>query len=70
VDSWVAVGLRVAVALRVDAALRMARLVGSTVARFVAVADSTVAVVFMAEAADTVGAVMVADTGKLVRSLI
>jgi hypothetical protein len=45
--------------------------VGSTAARFAAVADSTVAVVFMAEAADTVVVDMVAvDTGKLVRSLI
>jgi hypothetical protein len=64
--------------------LRVAlRLVGSTVAPFAAVADSTAAVVFMAEAASTaaagstvVAADMVAadmgaaDTGKPVRSLI
>jgi hypothetical protein len=54
--------------------LRVARLVGSTVARFAAEADSTVAAL-MAEAAstaeaDTVGVDMVVDTAKVIRSLI
>jgi hypothetical protein len=62
-DSSAAGGLQVAADLRGD------RLVGSTVvAQFEAVADSTVAVVSMAEAADTVVVDMVADTGNLVRS--
>jgi hypothetical protein len=64
VDLQVAVGLQVAVERQPVADSRVVRLVGSTVARF------TAAVVFMAEAADTVGAVMAVDTGKPVRTLI
>jgi hypothetical protein len=71
-DLPVAVGLQADAESWVAADLRAARLVGSTVARFVAVAGSTAAVVFMAEAADTraVADTAVADTGKLLRSLI